>query len=199
MPARVAALVLAAGQAKRFGAPKLLAPLQGRPLIWHTVQRVLEADIGEIIIVSGGAHERLADALGELPVRIVQNPCFGEGLSSSLKVGITAAGQTAVLVALGDQPAVPTHVIRDLVRVYRASGKPIICPSYNGEIGNPVVLSPVVFPELMQLRGDRGARRVAERDASRVSEVSFEFDMPKDIDTPGDLETLYRSLHEDAR
>ena len=198
MPARVAALVLAAGQARRFGAPKLLAPLQGRPLIWHTVRRVLEADIGEVIVVSGGAHEQLADALGGLPVRIVRNPCFEEGLSSSLKVGITAAGQTAVLVALGDQPTVPIHVIRDLVRVYRATGKPIVCPSYNGEVGNPVVLSPVVFPELLQLRGDRGARRVVERDASRVSEVSFKFEMPKDIDTPGDLEALYRSLHEDA-
>ena len=194
MPARVAALVLAAGQARRFGAPKLLAPLQGQPLIWHTVQRVLEADIGEVIVVSGGAHEQLADALGGLPVRIVRNPRFEEGLSTSLKVGITAAGQTAVLVALGDQPTVPTHVIRDLVRVYRATGKPIVCPRYNGEIGNPVVLSPVVFPELLQLRGDRGARRVVERDASRVSEVSFKFAMPKDIDTPGDLEVLYRSL-----
>ena len=194
MPARVAALVLAAGQARRFGAPKLLAPLQGQPLIWHTVQRVLEASVGEVIVVSGGAHEQLADALGGLPVRIVRNPRFEEGLSTSLKVGITAAGQTAVLVALGDQPTVPTHVIRDLVRVYRATGKPIVCPRYNGEIGNPVVLSPAVFPELLQLRGDRGARRVVERDASRVSEVPFKFEMPKDIDTPGDLETLYRSL-----
>ncbi len=193
------ALVLAAGQARRFGSQKLLAPLGDRPLIRHTVRRVLEAEtISEVIVVCGGAHEALSEALRSLPIRTVQNPCPARGMSGSLKVGVTAAGEAAVLVVLGDQPTVPVAVIRRLVHAYHASHKPITCPVYNGDLGNPVLFSPQIYPELMKLEGDRGARMVVERDASRVERVSFRFDMPKDIDTAGDLETLNRSWHEDA-
>lgn len=192
---QVVALVLAAGQARRFGAPKLLASLQGRPLIRHTVRRVLEADLGEVIVVSGNRHEALAAALADLPIRLVRNPRPTAGLSSSLKAGIAAAGQAAVLVALGDQPTVPATVIRALVTAYHTSAAPIVCPVYDGVLGNPVVFAPDLFPELLQLEGDRGARQVIERDASRVNKIPFGFAMPEDVDTVSDLKTLRELWH----
>ena len=195
---RIVALVLAAGRAQRFGSPKLLARLGDRPLIRHTSERVLEAAIGDVTVVTGDAHAALADALIGLPVQLVQNAHPADGLSGSLKVGVVAAGEAAVLVMLGDQPTVPKAVIRALVEAYRTSGKPIICPVYRGELGNPVLLSPIVFPELMGLTGDRGARSVIERDPTRVHQVTFDLEMPGDVDTPGSLERLNESWHANA-
>lgn len=193
--ARVVALVLAAGRARRFGSPKLLAPLGGRPLVRRTVERTLEAAVGDVTVVTGDDHAALAAALRGLPVRLERNLHPADGLSGSLRVGVAASGGAAVLVVLGDQPTVPVAVMRAVVAAYRTSGRPIVCPVYRGELGNPVLLSPAVFPELMELEGDRGARSIIERTPERVRRAAFDFEMPGDVDTPGDLAALDENRH----
>lgn len=159
---------------------------------------MLGAAIGDVIVVTGDAHAAITDALEDLPVRLVRNAHPADGLSESLKVGVSAAGKTAVLVVLGDQPTVPAAVMRAVVGAYRTSGQPIVCPVYGDELGNPVLFSPAVFPELMTLVGDRGARKIIGRTPGRVYKVTFGFEMPGDVDTPGDLEKLNESQYADA-
>ena len=187
-----AAIVLAAGLSLRMGRPKLLLEVEGRPIIRHVVERVVSAGIREVFVVAGPEHGGLARALEGLPVRFVVNPTPEAGQGSSVSVGVRSlpAGTTAVLIALGDQPGVPPEVIPALLEALKLPGKTIAGPRYADGLGNPVLFAASVFPELLALPGDRGARAVVERDASRLAQVHIPSRMPRDIDTPGDYESL---------
>jgi molybdenum cofactor cytidylyltransferase len=100
------------------------------------------------------------------------------------------AGCEAVLVALGDQPYLPPEVVRDLIYAFESTGKAMAAPRYRDGLGNPVLFRAEVFPELLTLRGDRGARSVLERDSARVALVDFDRPMPEDVDTPEDYARL---------
>lgn len=187
-----AAIVLAAGLSRRMGRQKLLLELEGRPVIRHAVERVFSAGIREVLVVAGPEHEALGRALEGLPVRFVVNPTpeAGQGLSVSVGVRALPVGTTAVLVALGDQPGVPAEVIPALLGALKTPGKTIAAPRYAEGLGNPVLFAASVFPELLALPGDRGARAVVERDPSRLALVDIRSRMPRDIDTPEDYESL---------
>ena len=187
-----AAIVLAAGLSLRMGRPKLLLELEGRPIIRHAVERVISAGIRQVFVVAGPEHEALARALEGLPVRFVVNPTPEAGQGSSVSVGVLAlaAGTAAVLIALGDQPGVPAEVIPALLEALKAPGKNIAAPRYADGLGNPVLFAASVFPELLALPGDRGARAVVEREPSRLAVVDIRSRMPRDIDTPEDYESL---------
>jgi len=187
-----AAIVLAAGLSLRMGRPKLLLELEGRPIIRHAIERVISAGIRRVFVVAGPEHEALAGALEGLPVRFVVNPTPEAGQGSSVSVGVRSlpAGTTAVLIALGDQPGVPTEVIPALLEALKLPGKSIAAPRYADGLGNPVLFAASVFPELLALPGDRGARTVVERDPSRLAQVDVPSRMPRDIDTPEDYERL---------
>jgi molybdenum cofactor cytidylyltransferase len=187
-----AAIVLAAGLSLRMGRPKLLLELEGRPIIRHAVDRVVSAGICQVFVVAGPEHEGLGRALEGLPVRFVVNPTPEAGQGSSVSVGIRSlpAGTTAVLIALGDQPGVPPDVIPALLGALTRPGKSIAAPRYADGLGNPVLFAAAVFPELLALPGDRGARAVVERDPSRLALVDIRSRMPRDIDTPEDYESL---------
>lgn len=187
-----AAIILAAGLSRRMGRPKLLLELEGRPIIRHAVERVISAGISEVLVVAPPEHEALARALEELPVRFVVNPTPEAGQASSVRVGVRAlaAGTPAVLVALGDQPGVPAEVIPALLEALKRPGKCIAAPRYADGLGNPVLFGASVFPEMLALTGDRGARAVVLRDPSRLAQVDIGSPMPRDIDTPEDYESL---------
>jgi len=187
-----AAIILAAGLSRRMGRPKLLLELEGRPIIRHAVERVISAGIRHVIVVAGPDHEGLARALDGLPVRFVVNPAPEAGQGSSVGVGVRALppGTTAVLIALGDQPGVPTEVIPALLAALKTPAKAIAAPRYADGLGNPVLFAASVFPELLVLAGDRGARAVVERDPSRLAQIDIGSRMPRDIDTPEDYESL---------
>jgi molybdenum cofactor cytidylyltransferase len=186
----IAAVVLAAGLSRRMGRPKLLEDLAGRPVIRHAVEHVLAAGIAEVVVVVAPAHrEAFAAALRGLPVRLAINPAPERGQAETLRIGVQSvpAGADAVLVALGDQPALPGDVIPGLVAALEATGADIAAPRYTDGRGNPVLFRPSVLPELAALTGDEGARAVIGRDPSRVALVPFAYPMPADIDTLADL------------
>ena len=187
-----AAIVLAAGLSLRMGRPKLLLELEGRPIIRHAVERVISAGIRQVFVVAGPEYEALARALDGLPVRFVVNPTPEAGQGSSVSAGVRAlpAGTTAVLIALGDQPGVPAEVIPALLEALKMPGKTVAAPRYADGLGNPVLFAASVFPELLALHGDRGARAVVLRDPSRLAKVDIRSRMPRDIDTPEDYESL---------
>ena len=175
-----------------MGRPKLLLELDGRAIIRHAVEGVLAAGLREVLVVTGPDHEDLDRALLGLPVRFAVNETPEAGQGSSVSAGVRALppGTTAVLIALGDQPRVPADVIPSLLEALKLPGKTVAAPHYADGLGNPVLFAASVFPELLALPGDRGARAVVERDPSRLAAVEIPSPMPRDIDTPEDYDSL---------
>jgi CTP:molybdopterin cytidylyltransferase MocA len=192
--ARVAALVLAAGEGSRFkGGPKLLAPFRCRPLLAWAVASPLDAGL-PVVIVRGAVD--LSDALADFgaAVTVVDNAHWVEGQATSLGAGIAwcdAAGFDAVVVGLGDQPLVPSSAWR---AVADADLAPIVSASFRGRKRPPVRLDRRAWPLLCGI-GDEGARELMRRRPDLVAAVACEGD-PIDIDTVEDLEAQER--REDA-
>lgn len=173
----IAVLVLAAGGGSRLGGGKLLLPWRGKPLIVHVVETAVAFNRGAPPFVTIGYDapeiRRAIETHGDgSAVRIVENPDWEEGQSTSLKAGIAAikaepdcAGCKGVMVMLGDQPLVRPATLERLAQAYlTALGAKRPCkaaaPTYAGNRGNPVVLSPGLFPRIKKLQGDVGARNI---------------------------------------
>ena len=189
----IAAIVLAAGASSRFGEQKLLMPLEGKAIIRRTVESVLASQVQQVVVVLGREAVAVRDALAGLAVRCVVNPSYQNGMSTSLHVGVMELppGTKATLVVLGDQPGVTPAILDRLITMYHQSGKPIAVPVYaEGTRGNPVLFDASVFPELLAISGDQGAREVIARAPDRVAAVTFPFPMPRDVDSRVDYEAL---------
>lgn len=202
----VAGVLLAAGQGTRWRADpgggdgaKLLAPLDGQPIVRHAAAMLVRAGVREIYVVTGPDPEPVTQALAGLvrpggpALHVVPNPEAARGLGRSVAVGIAALSPDveAAIVALGDQPRVPDAVPHALLTAWRGTGAPIVAPRYAGGVrGNPVLFDADLFRELRRLDGDEGARSVIQRSADRVRLVDFDFAMPVDVDTPEDLARL---------
>ncbi len=194
----IAAIVLAAGASRRFGAQKLLAELHGKPVIRWTVEHMLDAEVNDVVVVLGRDRDKVREALEGLDVRFVVNEQFASGLSASMRTGVQAltADTKAVVIALGDQPTVGCDVVDTLVERYRQTGKPIVAPDYRGMRGNPVLFDASLFSELEAVRGDFGAREVIARDPLRVACACVDCDPPEDVDTEEELERLAEKWEE---
>ncbi len=199
LEARVAAVLLAAGEGTRFrGGPKLLAELRGRPLLAWAVDPVLEAGL-TLVVVRGevdlsGALLELGPRVTELgpgvtelgrEVTVLENPRAHEGQATSLRAGIAwceAAGFDAAVVGLGDQPLIPASAWR---AVAASAIAPIVSASFGGRRRPPVRLDREIWP-LLPDAGDEGARALMLRRPDLVAEVACEGD-PFDVDTVADL------------
>jgi molybdenum cofactor cytidylyltransferase len=193
LPSRVAALILAAGAPSRMGQPKQLLDWDGRPLVRAAADVALAAKLDPIVVVVGYAQAKVEQALAGLPLRLVANPDYAAGQSTSLRAGIEALGQAAdaAVVLLGDQPFITAAIVERLVEEWHSSGAVIVAPAYAGQRGNPVLFARAIFPELLAIQGDQGARAVLAADRARVRLVAFDDARPlADIDTPEDYERL---------
>ena len=188
----IAAVMLAAGLARRMGRQKLLLQLQGKPVVRWSVEHIV-SHVEDVVVVTGPEDTAIRQALEDLPVRFAVNPRPQDGQGTSIAAGIAAIKPwtTAALIALGDQPRMPAAVVPALLDAFRRSGKAIIAPVYQGVHGTPVLFSSEVFGELRALTGDAGARAVVKANPERVEAVAFDLAMPPDVDTPED----YAKLH----
>ncbi len=189
----IAGLLLAAGGGRRFGSQKLLAPLNGSPIVaWSAATLAAETD--ELWIVVGSESDAVRRALADLPAHVIENEQWREGLSSSLAVGIRALQPEidAIVIALGDQPSLQAETIREVIATWRVTGRPIVSARYHGTRGHPVLLDRRVFDEATRVSGDVGARDLIARDPSRVTFVDINADPPPDVDTRDDLSALER-------
>ena len=192
----IAAVVLAAGLSRRMGEAKLLLPVDGRPIVRHAVEGVRAAGLDPVLVVTGPDPAAIEAALAGLDARIVVNPAPEAGQAGSVRAGVAALPATVdtVLIALGDQPLLAPDIIPALLAAHRASDRPIVAPRYQDGPGNPVLFDRAVFPELLALEGDRGARPVIARDPARVEWVTLDRPMPPDVDTPADYEKIRSAL-----
>jgi molybdenum cofactor cytidylyltransferase len=193
---KIAALVLAAGRSSRMGTiNKLLIGIDGKPMVRHVAEAVRAARLAPIVVVTGHEHDRVEATLQDLPVTLVNNPTFAEGLSSSLKTGVAALPSDidAVLVCLGDMPRVSAADIERLVAAFNpVEGREIIVPTRNGKRGNPVLWARRFLPDMMrEIAGDVGARHLIGAYPEAVAEVEMASDgVLTDIDTPQALARL---------
>jgi len=194
---RIGALLLAAGQSRRMGGPnKLLAEVDGTPMVAHVARRLLASRARPIIAVLGNQAEAVDAALGKLPVERVRNPEFANGLSTSLKRGVVALPPDldGALVCLGDMPLISGRHLDRLIAAFNPlEGRAIIVPIRGGKRGNPVLWSKRFFPEMAELAGDVGAKHLIGEHAELVAEVEMGDDaIFVDIDTPEALDALRR-------
>lgn len=196
---RIAAIVLAAGRARRMGGPnKLLADLGGRPLLAWAVDAALASRAEPVIVVIGHQGELAAAALGRRPVRVVAAPDHAEGLSASLKAGLAAVPEAAdgAVVLLGDMPGVNSNLIDRLIQAYAPdAGRSIVAPVCRGRRGNPVLWDRRFFPEMHRLSGDRGARDLLQINSACLATVAVDEDaVLADVDSFDDLERVQDRL-----
>lgn len=189
---RAAAIVLAAGRGSRFGAaPKLASPYGGEPLLRRAVDAALDAGAAPVIVVLGHRADQLRGLIADLPVRVVENAHYGEGLATSLATGLGAvpADADAAFVLLADMPRVrAAHLGRLLAAFDPAEGRAICVPTFAGRRGNPVLWGRALFVELGQLSGDEGGRVLIARHPDLVCEVAMDDDgILFDIDEPAAL------------
>jgi len=195
---RVAALVLAAGQSRRMGTlNKLLIEIDGAPMVRRVVETLTRSKARPVVVVTGHQREQVEAALRGLPVTLVHNPDYAQGLSTSLRRGLAELGDRAegALVALGDMPRVSAAEIDHLIAAFNPlEGRGIVVPTRNGKRGNPVLWSKQFFPEMQQVAGDVGARHLIGTYPEMVAEVEMEGDaVLTDIDTPQALAKLAAS------
>ena len=177
-----AALILAAGAGRRMGGPKALLAFEGETLLRRAARAALEAGCDPVVAVTGDWDS----GLDGLAVRAVVNPVAAEGMASSIRAGIAALppGAKSVLILTVDQPAVDESLLRRLLALAAADPtRPAAC-AYAGTVGIPAVFPRRLFPDLLPLRGDRGAKAILLRENTAV--LPFP-EGAADLDTPGDL------------
>jgi molybdenum cofactor cytidylyltransferase len=192
---KVAAIVLAAGRSSRM-APrnKLLELVEGKPIVARVAEAALGSGARPVIVVTGFEASRVAAALGDLEVTIVQNPAHAEGLSTSLRTGLQAlpADSDGALILLGDMPKIESSDLETLMAAFAADQRRAICvPVHHGRRGNPVLWGAAYFAEMMSLSGDMGAKPLMARHQECVTEVPAASDgIFADVDTLSDLARL---------
>jgi molybdenum cofactor cytidylyltransferase len=192
-PSAVAAVILAAGRSTRMGEiNKLTADYGGRALVRHAAEAALASRAGEVVVVSGHQADAVCAVLAGLDLRLIDNPEFAAGLSTSVKAGIAAVApeMTGAVILLGDMPGVSAAVIDDLIGAFETAGGDKICqPRYDGKPGNPVLWPRRLFPEFAELSGDIGAKPLLKYHPGDILGVDvaspaihMDIDEPKDLD-----------------
>lgn len=188
----IGAIVLAAGLSRRMGQPKLVLPWGNTTIIGQVVDVLLRSDVKPVVVVTGGAHEKVAEALNGITVKLVFNERYQEDqMTFSLQAGIQAlSGKSkAVLVVLGDQPQIKEHIVRAVMDEYRISEAPLIVPSYQMRRGHPWLVERSLWPELLAIRPPQTLRDFLSNRASQIHYLNVNtITVLQDLDTPEDYQ-----------
>jgi molybdenum cofactor cytidylyltransferase len=193
----IAALVLAAGRSRRFGpGNKLLADLEGTPVLAHTLAAVSAAGFDQTLVVTGQDYAELLDILQRFRVQIVTCADAGEGMGTSIAAGVSmlAPGTDGLAIIPGDMPLMTPQTLHTLLQTFAAhAGSSIVhAADRDGAQRNPVLWPRSFMPRLAALKGDRGAKSlIDEAIAVRVSDL----DELSDIDDPADLVKARNIIH----
>jgi len=192
----VAGVILAAGEARRFGAQKLLAPLNGRALVQHVIGAANASSLSDVVLVVGADADRIVRiAMGR--ARVVRNPNYGTGQASSLQAGLRAFADNvhAAVVLLGDMPGVTPALIDELIATQRETGAPAVISRWKGHRTPPALLHRDLWPAARALAGDVGMREVLMgRDDVVEVEVTTSLGALDDVDTQEDHARLRRDM-----
>lgn len=191
MNQNIAGIILAGGEAKRYGSPKQLLLWKGVPFVRCVANAALAAGLDPIILVTGAYAEQVAEAVEDLPLNVVNNPDWQDGQSTSLRCGVASLPENvqAVVIFLVDMPQVSQELVRALSDRYLQTKGTIVTPRIGSRRGNPVLFDRVVFPDLTAIKGDEGGRAIFQR--YPVQEVLWEDPLLSlDVDTNDDYQRL---------
>ena len=194
---KVAGLLLAAGASTRMGQPKLLLPVEGRPMVERVLGECVRSDLDDVVVVLGYQSDRIAEALGALrmnpKVRLVMNPDYASGMSASIRTGLPEVEKDYdhVMIVLADMPFMNADVINLLMHRYLSSGCVMGAVRVKGRRSHPVIFGREVYPALMTLSGDTGARHLFQAPEKNLCLVDLgDACDDEDIDTPEDYARL---------
>lgn len=174
-----------------MGIPKQFLKINGKPLIRMIAETCDASHPEHLYVVSGAHHREMKADLKGLTLELIHNPAWAEGISASIRLGIHYAaesGMDAALLMTCDQIKTTTALLNQMVDIYKKDKPPIVCCQYAGRQGIPALFSHTLFPALMDLKGDMGAKHLIEntKDRKWVDFPGGELD----IDEPGDLKLL---------
>lgn len=187
-------VILAAGASTRMGTPKQLLRYQERSLLRHTIEVAIASVCRPIVVVLGAYAQLIRPEISQLPVQIVENLQWNQGMSSSIKAGIQVLQTSypevkAVILTLCDQPFISTEIIDRLALTYRSTNQPIVACEYAKTLGVPALFSDRLFLELMTLTSGEGAKQIIKKHSQEVFSISFP-EGATDIDTPKEYADL---------
>ena len=195
----ISAVIMAAGESKRMGMPKLLMYWNNeKTIVEQTVDNYLESAVNETIVVIGSKAAEMEKVLGERDIILVHNPRYYSGMSSSVVAGMGFVSVRAqgVMIVLADQPNISSKTINKLIGVFARREKGIIVPVFQGERGNPVIFDIKYKQELLSLKGDKGGRDIVNRYPQDVQEIYTNENVIEDIDTPEDYKIHKEKIRE---
>lgn len=184
-------MILAAGESRRMGQPKLLLPFGEKTIIETVIECVVSSKVDNTLVVLGSERENVEEKIRNFPVKIAFNADYQSGMLSSVLCGFKTLPQDtqAVVVILGDQPSVSKEVIDKIIDAYQKTGKGIVLPVYQKERGHPVIIDMKYKDEVEHLSPDIGLRGTVYSHPEDILEV--EVDMPsilQDIDDEADYQ-----------
>ncbi|MFK7926003.1 MAG: NTP transferase domain-containing protein [Bacteroidia bacterium] len=187
----IVGILLAAGEASRMGQPKQLLTYQGQTFIHHAVMSLLHAPCDRIIVVLGAHDDSVRPGLTHLPVKIMYNPDWKEGMSSSIKAGMSLVPENAdaVMISLVDQPKVDANWFSKMLVARKQKEAKLVVTDYGEKLGVPALFSTPWLPSLRSLQGEYGARDLIRNNAEQALALKFEA-AAQDIDTPEDYQQL---------
>lgn len=185
-------VILAAGSSSRLGEPKQMLPYKGKSLLWQAAHTALSTGLQPLVVVLGAGYDAIRKELQGMKLQVVENQHWAEGMSGSVKAGLTAALELdpkldAVIFMVCDQPYVNKEVLDELVKTKVSTGKAIVASRYHNNLGTPALFTRGVFAALLELEGDTGARKLIKQRELDVAVVDF----PQgaiDIDTKNDYD-----------
>lgn len=188
----VGGVLLAAGLGTRFeGGNKLLATLDGEPVVRRAARTLVDSSLDDVLVVVGHEGHAVADAVAPLDVDVVHNEAYERGQSTSLHRGVERArerGWDAVVFALGDMPAVEPRSVNLLVRAHAAGEWVILAAATDGQRGNPALFDASTYDDLLAVEGDTGGRPVMLAAADVALVETGDPAVTRDVDRVPDLE-----------
>lgn len=190
-------MLLAAGSSSRLGKPKQLLFYKGISLLQHSFLAASGSVAKSLIIVTGANAELIKKELTNPEVILAENKEWKKGMASSIRCGLKALLQIApstdaVILMVCDQPYINSKLLNDLLATQVESGWPIVTSQYENTPGPPALFHKIIFPELLALKGEAGARKIVEKHAHEMATVSFQKGSV-DIDTKEDYEALQQA------
>lgn len=185
----ISAILLGAGESKRMGEDKLSLPWGKRTILEHCLQTLSRSRVREVIVVVNERTERIVRHRSGKRVKVVTNPDYRRGMSSSIRWGLKHLSPDCegILIALGDQPLLKSQTINALVKAFGREKSKIVLPSFKGRRGHPVIFPRTYEKELLRLRGDEGGKTILMKHAENVRIIPVKSEgVLKDIDTWGE-------------
>ena len=180
-----------------MGEFKQLLPFRGKSFVECCVDGLLASRVDEVVVVTGHRHRDVRNAIGSRPVRVVHNPGYEFGMSSSVKCGVEAlpSDTQACLIALVDQPQIEPEIINRVIEDYLEHLPLIVIPNYKGRNGHPIILDLSLREEILAMDTNQGLRQVVHAHPDRLRLVNVDSDTVLiDFDLPEDYHRLSEEL-----